>query len=289
MSARKGIIVAAGKATRLHPATLAFGKMFLPVYDKPMIYYPLTALLLARIRDILIVTSPRDLPLMSALLGDGKQWGVSIAYAEQKEARGIADAFLQGADFLGNAPSCMILGDNFFSGPGFDPALRQARAATSGASVFCIEVADPRAYGVAYFGPDGGVEKLIEKPQDDVSKWAATGLYFYDDTAVARAKTLKPSARGELEVTDLNISYLNDGALNAVRLDPSTHWYDLGTHSSMLDAAYLVRAEERKAGAKIGCPDDAAFRMGFIDREQLLRNASALGNKDYADYLRALK
>jgi glucose-1-phosphate thymidylyltransferase len=286
MSVKKGIIVAAGLATRLHPATQAFGKQILPIYDKPMIFYPLATLFLAGVRDILLITTGKDLPLFQSFLGDGKQYGVSISYLVQTEARGIADAFLIGRDFINGDKTCLILGDNFFHGPGLDKIVSKAARSVEGATIFCHAVSNPRAYGVAVLDARGNVTELAEKPAEPRSDWAVTGLYFYDSSACDRAKALKPSARGELEITDLNISYLNQGKLRAEILGAAFAWRDLGTHDSMLDTACLVREEERRSGVKIGCPDEAAYRMGFIDREQLLRNADGIKNTDYATYLR---
>lgn len=287
MTRRKGIILAAGRATRLHPATLAFGKQMLPVFDKPMVYYPLSTLFLAGIRDILLVTAPRDRALAEALLGDGSDFGVSISYAEQQEAKGIADAFLVGEKFLGGDPACLILGDNFFHGGTLSGLLARANEGGEGATIFCTHVDDPRAFGVAQLEGEK-VTGLVEKPASPVSNWAVTGLYFYDGHAAEMARALKPSARGELEITDLNIKYMEQGRLRALTLGAECRWFDMGTHDAMLDVGAFVREEERKTGAKVGCPFETAFRMGFIDKTQLSRAAGRIQNKPYADYLRSL-
>jgi glucose-1-phosphate thymidylyltransferase len=288
MSIRKGIIVAGGMATRLHPASLVFGKQFLPIYDKPMIYYPLSLLLMAGIREILIITSPRDRALFEALLQDGRQWGVSLSYIEQPVARGIADAFLLGEDFIGNDGVCLVLGDNFFYGAGLEERLRDAAQNNAGATVFCAHVDNPAAYGVAALDDNGSVTALEEKPEKPVSNWAVTGLYFYDGRACGFAKTLEPSGRGELEITDLNKCYLNAGALQAVTLPPDFAWFDTGTNETMFAAAALVRDTLHRRHVNIGCPDEAAFKSGLIDGGQLRQNAEEIKNPDYADYLRKL-
>lgn len=290
MAVTKGIILAGGQATRLHPATLAFGKPLLPVFDKPMIYYSLTLLIEAGIREVLIITTPRDIGLYRALFGDGAHLGMRITYQEQPVSRGIADAFLIGESFAGGDPVCLMLGDNFFYTPeGETVAQSLARAGRDidGAMIFCTEVEDPRAYGVATLDAAGNVTKLVEKPAAPESAWAATGLYLYSAGAAAAAKTLTPSARGELEITDLNIRYMNDGRLKAQKMSKGTVWFDLGTHEAMLEAGAYIRAEEKRRGAKIGCPDSAAFAMKFIDADQLRKNAGRIKNPAYAAALLA--
>jgi len=286
MAIKKGIILAAGKATRLHPTSLAFGKQLMAIYDKPMIYYPLATLMTAGIREVLIIVTPRDKALFEALLGDGSQWGIKISYAEQHKQDGIAGAFIIGEKFVGDDNCCLILGDNFFYGPGLDGILKKAAGAIDGARIFCCHVDDPSAYGVAVLDDSGKVTRLVEKPKELISNWCATGLYFYDHQAVGIAKTLKPSARGELEVTDLNIRYLEQGKLSAVTLDSSFRWFDLGTHANIHDASEFIRDHERKTGQKIACLDEVAFKAGFISAEQLKENASKIGNPAYAEYIR---
>jgi glucose-1-phosphate thymidylyltransferase len=283
---KKGIILAGGKASRLHPATLAFGKPFLPVFDKPMIFHPLTVLMRAGIRDVLIVIAPRDRALFQALLGDGSQIGLRISYVEQPVARGIADAFVLGEEFIGDDSVCLILCDNFFHGPGIDSIVHRAWGVNRGATVFCIHVGDPSAYGVARFDDAGRVRELVEKPESPISNWAVTGLYIYDSRAPRLAKTLKPSKRGELEITDLNIKYLEDGALDAVRFDRGYAWSDLGTYASILDTGRLIASAEQREGARIGCPYITAYNMGYIDARQLVKIADSLGNAGYAATLR---
>lgn len=288
MSVKKGIILAGGKATRLHPSTLAFGKQFLSIYDKPMIYYPLSVLLWAGIRDILVVTSPRDHALSVAMLGNGDRFGVSISYAEQPVARGIADAFLIGEKFIAGDSVCLILCDNLFHGPGLQQNLNAAASLEKGALIFCYHVANPSAYGVAALDETGNVLKLVEKPKTFLSNCAVTGLYFYDGHACEMAKSLKPSTRGELEITDLNIRYLESGKLRAETLGPDLSWFDLGSHESIFEAASLVRTTQIEKNLNIGCPDEASFRKGFIDKEKLLENAQSIQNENYAAYLRSL-
>ncbi|MDE1153762.1 MAG: glucose-1-phosphate thymidylyltransferase RfbA [Micavibrio sp.] len=286
MAIKKGIILAAGKATRLHPTSLAFGKQLMAIYDKPMIYYPLATLMAAGIRDVLIIVTPRDKPLFETLLGNGSQWGISISYAEQHKQDGIAGAFLIGEKFIGGDNCCLILGDNFFHGPGLDGILKKAGGAIDGARIFCCHVDEPSAYGVAVLDAAGKVTRLVEKPKELISNWCATGLYFYDNQACEIAKSLKPSARGELEITDLNIRYLEQGKLSAVTLDASYHWFDLGTHGNIHDASQFIRDHEKRTGKKIGCLDEVAYTNGLISREQLMENASKIGNPAYAEYIR---
>ncbi|MDF3023609.1 MAG: rfbA [Alphaproteobacteria bacterium] len=288
MTIKKGIILAAGKATRLHPTSLAFGKQLMAVYDKPMIYYPLATLMAAGIRDVLIIVTPRDRKLFETLLGDGSQYGIRISYEEQHKQDGIAGAFIIGEKFVAGDTVCLVLGDNFFHGPEFDSIINLAARSVDGATIFCHHVAEPSAYGVAVLDKDNRVTQLVEKPKEFISNWVATGLYFYDNKAVEVAKTLKPSARNELEITDLNIEYLKQGKLNAVTLDASYRWFDLGTHQNIHDAAEFIRDSEARTGAKIGCLDEAALRAGFIDAAQVRANADKIGNPTYANYLRKL-
>jgi glucose-1-phosphate thymidylyltransferase len=288
MAITKGIILAAGKATRLYPTSLAFGKQLMAVYDKPMIYYPLTTLMSIGIRDILIVVAPRDRRLFETLLGDGSQYGVSISYQEQPVQNGIAGAFLAGEKFIANDNVCLILGDNFFHGPNFSEVLANAARKPEGATVFCHHVDDPSAYGVATLAPDGSVTHLEEKPCRPLSNWVVTGLYLYDNQASSLAKTLKPSARNELEITDLNKKYMERSSLKAVTLGPGHHWFDLGTHQNIHEASAFIFEAERRLGRKIGCPDEAAHKAGFLTDAQLLAHANKIGNQHYADYLRAL-
>lgn len=288
MGLRKGIIVAGGKATRLHPATLAFGKQLLPVYDKPMIYYPLSTLLLTGVREVLIVTSPRDRHLFQELLGDGSRYGISISYVEQPDPNGIAGALLLGRDFICDDNVCLILGDNFFYGSGMDALLSAAAKDISGATVFCHHVADPSSYGVARLDRGGSVTELVEKPDRHISNWAVTGLYFYDGAACALADTLAPSARGELEITDLNIRYMERKKLRAVTLNTEFTWFDLGTHQSIHEASEFVRSTERRYGTKIGCLEETAWKAGLVDAEKLLKGAGGIENAEYAEYIRNL-
>lgn len=289
MAVRKGIILVAGKATRLQPMTQVFGKPLLPIFDKPMIYYPISTLITAGIRDILIVTAPRDTALFQQMLGDGSQFGIQLSFAEQPVAKGIADAFLIGEDFIKAEPCCLLLGDNFFYSDGL-PALFQDIQAqdTEGATIFCKHVEDPSAYGVADFDAQGKVTRLVEKPRAFISHHAVTGLYFYDHTACTAAKNLTPSSRGELEITDLNIQYLQQSKLLAKALPEDTYWQDLGTPDTMLAAAQFVQKTQNETGLKIGCPYTAAFMSGLIDAEKLSAVAAQLENADYAAYLQNL-
>jgi len=286
---RRGIVLAGGSGTRLHPLTRVMSKQLLPVYDKPLIYYPLSTLMLAGIRELLIISTPRDLPAFRALLGDGSDWGLSLHYAEQAAPNGIAEALLIGADFLDGAPSALILGDNLFHADGLSRRLQEADQRIrnhGGACVFAFQVGDPERYGVVSFDAAGQAVGIEEKPLQPRSNWAVTGLYLYDGTASARAARLKPSARGELEITDLNRAYLQDGALTVATLSRGAAWLDTGTLASLLDAANFVRIVEERQGVKIGCPEEVAYRQGWIDRVQLLRLASTLDKSGYGTYLR---
>ena len=279
---RKGIILAGGAGTRLHPLTLVTSKQLLPVYDKPMIYYPLSALMLADIREILIVTTPQDQPAFKHLLGTGKQWGVRFEYAVQPAPNGLAEAFVIGADFVRGHPSCLILGDNILYGHGLPDALRRAGARTDGATIFSYSVEDPQRYGVIEFDADDGVLSIEEKPQQPKSSWAAIGLYFYDEEVVELVKQLKPSARGELEITDLNVLYMRRRRLNVERLGRGFAWFDAGTPDSLLEAAEFVRVLQHRQGQLVCSPDEVAFHNGWIDAEALKALAAQHGKTQYA-------
>ena len=283
--ARRGIILAGGSGTRLYPLTKPVSKQLMPVYDKPMIYYPLSVLMLAGIREVLVITTPGDAAAFKSLLGDGSDWGMAIAYAVQPEPKGLAQAYHIGADFVGDRPSTLILGDNIFYGHGLPALLRAADVRGEGATVFGYYVKDPAAYGVVSFDAEGKAATIEEKPAAPKSNYAVTGLYFYDGTAVARARDIRPSPRGELEITDLNRAYLDDGKLHVELMGRGFAWLDTGTHGSLLDAALYVRIVEERQGLKICCPEEIAWRQGFIDAEQLARIAEPLRKSGYGEYL----
>jgi glucose-1-phosphate thymidylyltransferase len=285
---RKGIILAGGSGTRLFPLTIAVSKQLMPVYDKPMIYYPLSVLMLAGIREILVISTPMDLPLFRRLLGDGANLGLELSYAEQPSPDGLAQAFIIGAEHVADSPSALILGDNLFYGHDIVRSLEMADARQSGSTIFGYHVADPISYGVVEFGPDGRVLSLEEKPAQPKSNYAIPGLYFYDRDVVALAKSLKPSKRGELEITDLNRLYLEAGKLHVEVLGRGTAWLDTGTHDSLLEAAQFVSVIENRQGLKIACLEEIAFRKGWIDRAQLESNITKLGKSGYGAYLRRL-
>jgi len=288
MQSRKGIILAGGSGTRLHPLTRVISKQLLPVYDKPMIYYPLSTLLLAGIRDILVITTPHDRPLFEEQLGDGSQWGISIDYAEQPKPGGLAQAYLIAADWLAGASSCLVLGDNIFYGHGLTDSLRAATGRDSGATVFGYWVRDPERYGVAEFDDQGRVIGLEEKPAEPRSSYAVTGLYFYDGRAPEFAANLKPSARGELEITDLNKRYLEAGDLHLERLGRGIAWLDTGTHESLMQASAFIETIESRQGLKIACLEEIAYRAGWIDGDAVRRQARLLRKSGYGQYLLAM-
>lgn len=285
MTPRKGIILAGGSGTRLHPATLAISKQLLPVYDKPMVYYPLATLMLAGIRDILLISTPQDTPRFEQLLGDGSQWGLNLQYAVQPSPDGLAQAFVIGADFVGNSPSSLVLGDNIYYGHDFNKLLGNAMARTDGASVFAYHVHDPERYGVAEFDASGKVLSLEEKPAQPKSNYAVTGLYFYDNQVVDLARDLKPSPRGELEITDLNRLYLEQGKLNVEIMGRGYAWLDTGTHESLLQASQFIATLEHRQGLKVACPEEIAYRQGWIDAAQVETLAQPLLKNGYGQYL----
>lgn len=285
---QKGIILAGGSGTRLHPVTTVISKQLLPVYDKPMIYYPLSTLMVAGIRDILLISTPRDLPMYQELLGDGTQWGIKITYARQEHPGGLAQAFLIGEEFIGDEGVCLILGDNIFFGHDLTVSLKAAAASTSGATVFAYHVSDPERYGVVSFDENGVAVDLAEKPANPKSNFAVTGLYFYDNDVISIAKSLRPSPRGELEITDVNRAYLQRKKLNVQILGRGHAWLDTGTPSSLLQAASFLEMMECRQGLKVCVPEEIAWRLGYIKDDQLKQLASALSNSNYGKYLATL-
>jgi len=288
MTRRKGIILAGGSGTRLYPLTLGASKQLMPVYDKPLVYYPLSTLMLAGIRDVLLISTPQDVPRFRALFGDGARLGLNVRYAEQPKPEGLAQAFIIGREFVGDDPAALVLGDNIFYGAGLRPLLLQADQHTQGATVFAYYVSDPQRYGVVTFDPTGLVESIEEKPRQPKSHYAVTGLYFYDNTVLEIARGLKPSARGELEITDVNNAYLKAGTLRVVTLGRGIAWLDTGTPESLLQASTYVAAVEQRQGLKIGAVEEVAYRMGFIDAAAVERLAAPLKGNPYGEYLLAM-
>ena len=285
---RKGIILAGGSGTRLYPITIGISKQLLPIYDKPMIYYPLSVLMLAGIRDIAMITTPQDQDQFKRTLGDGSQWGISLTYIVQPSPDGLAQAYLLAEDFLDGAPSAMVLGDNIFYGHGLPEMMAAAETGEPGGTVFGYHVADPERYGVVGFDPDGSVRQIIEKPEVPPSNYAVTGLYFLDGTAPARARRVKPSARGELEITTLLETYLHDGTLSVQKMGRGYAWLDTGTHGSLLDAGNFVRTLQTRQGMQAGCPDEIAYEMGWISADDLKERAEMFKKNDYGQYLEGL-
>lgn len=286
MSALKGIILAGGSGTRLYPLTLAISKQLLPVYDKPMIYYPLSTLMLAGIRDILIITTPHDQPLFKSLLGSGKQFGIRLSYAVQPAPEGLAQAFIIGHDFIGDDRCALVLGDNIFYGHGLIDMLRGASSRESGATIFAYEVADPQRYGIVTFDVSGKAQSIVEKPKDPKSKWAVTGIYFYDQRVVELASKVRPSARGELEITTLNEMYLSLDALHVEKMGRGFAWLDTGTFESLIDASDYIATIERRQGLKISCPEEVALHMGYVTALEITPWLNRLGKSPYAEYIR---